>query len=86
MSKTWRIECEPDGENDGVNECGMVVYLTNGSERKEVGAAGFIRRNAKNPDMTIDEAFAELIRTAKRALKLQAELDEVTADVERVMA
>ena len=87
MSK-WKIECEPDGKNDGVNECGMVVYLTQGptSTRKEVGAAGFIRRNAKNPDWTLDDAFADLIRRARRALKLQMELEEATADVERVMA
>lgn len=84
MSK-WKIECEPDGKNDGVNECGMVVYLTNGSTRKEVGAAGFIRRNAKNPDMTLEDAFDDLVRRAKRALRLQLELEEATAH-ERVMA
>ena len=83
----WKIVCEPDGKNDGINACGMVVYLTDGRARKEVGAAGFIRENSRHPDQTLDEALGELVAKAKRALELQIELERATCEVaERVMA
>jgi hypothetical protein len=76
----WKIECEPDGVNDGVNECGMVIYLTDGQERREVSAVGFVRRNAKNPEVDFEPQLDREIAKAKHVLKVQQELEALTAD------
>lgn len=81
MGMKWRIVAEPDGQNDGENECGMVIYMDNGQgERKEVSAVGFIRRNAKNPDVPFEVQLDREIAKAKHVLKVQAELDAMLAD------
>jgi hypothetical protein len=78
--KEWRIEAEPDGENDGVNNCGMVIWLVSDQgDRQEVEAVGFIRENSRNPEITYREQLGASTRKAKQALDLQRELEELSA-------
>lgn len=75
----WKIEAEPDGVNDGVNQCGMVIYLVNEKgERKEVEAVGFIRENSRHPEISYREQLGISVRKAKAALDMQRELEELS--------
>lgn len=53
----------------GLNEGGMIVYVTNANGAKqEVSRVGFVRRNSKNPKVPFDKQLRAEIDKARAAV------------------
>jgi len=68
----WRVSCEPKEErrgSDGENIGGMVIYLTNGSEKEEFSRVAFARRNSKHKTSTFKSKLREEIEQATAAVE-----------------
>lgn len=70
----WKVEIEPEGKNDGVNEGGLVIYLNNGSKREEVSAVGWVRRNTGNPDVEFEPQLKKEYAKAQVAARTMNDL------------
>jgi hypothetical protein len=77
----WTVVADPEGENDDDrNRAAMVVYLTDGSIKKEIGRVGFLRANTANPDVSFEDALELVVTKGKSALKAKRMLEEFSAN------
>jgi hypothetical protein len=61
----------PSGTKRGVNEGGMVVYVSDGaSYKQEVARVAWIRRHSKNPGKSFNEQLAMVVAAAREACDL----------------
>lgn len=82
---SWDVVCEPVGENPGLidkakaalggdqpteNTGGIVVYVTSGSTKQEVGRVAYMRRVSVNPKTTFDKALQDVVEKARTACKM----------------
>jgi hypothetical protein len=70
----WKVDVVPEGKNDGKNEGGLVIYLTNGDKNEEVCGVGFIRRNSGNPKEEFEPQLDQEIAKAQAAARTINEL------------
>jgi hypothetical protein len=80
---TWQIIVQPEGKNgvlpsgadqpasgetvQGENQTGMVIYLVEGSSKREISRVGFVRRNTKNPKAKFDDQLEKELGKARKA-------------------
>lgn len=68
---SWKIVAEPKGGNEHEsNTGGIVVYMVNGMIRQEVSRVAFVRREAKNPDVTFADQLRTEVAKAKTAIEM----------------
>lgn len=76
----WKVVADPEGANDDErNRAAMVVYLTNGTAKTEIGRVGFARQNTANPDVSFEDALELLVTKGKTALTAKRKLEEFSA-------
>jgi hypothetical protein len=82
----WKIDVEPEGKNeDNRNEGAAIVFLTDGTQREEIGAVAFARRHAAHPDKTFDDALDELVAKGRKVLKVKRELAALVGDTDGLL-
>jgi hypothetical protein len=78
----WTVDEVPKGanppKNGKENESGVIIYVTNGKKKEEVGRVAYIRRPevAKQPDRGYEEVKADLLKTARLQANALNELEE----------
>lgn len=86
---SWRVVAEPEGNNPGLidrakaatgvgdsgkNAGGMIIYVTDGSSKKEVSRVAWIRRNSKNPKVSFEKQLKVEIDKAREAVRVLEDL------------
>jgi predicted nucleic acid-binding Zn-ribbon protein len=65
----WEVLLDPvDGNSSGtsgVNEGGLIVYITDGEKRKELTRIAFNRKNSSQPKKSLDKAISEEVKAAQ---------------------
>jgi hypothetical protein len=89
----WRIMWRPEGKNGEVgsaeakNGGGLAIYLVPVDRsnvdlgKQEVSRVAFVRRNSKNPSVSLEAKLAEEVNKARVALKILNEQFDGTGEL-----
>lgn len=87
----WRIICRPEGKNPGCLDPGseedknmgaMIVLLTSdmNADEQEIARVGWIRRNTRNPDVTLEDMLPRVLDTARLVATTLNDLNTLESD------
>lgn len=71
----WVVALRPEGMNEGTNNGGLVISLTDGDVTHEVSRVLFVRRNSRNRNATFKNKLIEEIHKARLAADFLNEHD-----------
>jgi hypothetical protein len=77
VAEPWKVVFAVEEGNPAVdrpevaeNGGGMVVYVTDGSMRREVTRVAFVREHSKNPDVLYEDQLDAEVRKAQKSVDL----------------
>lgn len=80
--KEWIVACKPTMDSNyktgGKNTGGLVVYLTDGEDWREVTRVAYARQDSRNPEIPFEDQLQEELEKAGEACDVLNEtLDEL---------
>ena len=84
----WKVVLEPrdenpDEETGGQNVGGIVIFLDDGSDKREVSRVAYVRRNSKNPRVSFKKQLAAEVEKAQISAD---QLNGADADKQRILS
>lgn len=81
-SAVGRAKDKLSGDEQGINEGGFIIQLTNGEGTpQEVGRVAFIRKSSNQPRKSFKAALDEMVGTANIAMQALNQQEQIVADL-----
>lgn len=79
---TDKVKEKFGADEQGINEGGTIVFLTNGEgPPQEVGRCSFDRRHSSQPSKSHKQAFEEMLAVANDAMLLLNQQEQIVAEL-----